>query len=200
MTPLRLREIGSLSGSTRSMIAMAFACLFAIYFLYPLEPVIQGRTITGWAWLACNSMNGFLHGRLVVFIFPILVWIAWQRSKDKTMSPSGWGLLWMGIGFLFFLVSLRIEQPRWAVAGAPFVVVGLSHFLFGWEITKPMIFPAFFLWFAIPIPGIENYMAGYPRVFTADLSYHVGRFLGMDLATSKDAIEVAGTEVAFGIG
>ena len=63
-----------------------------------------------------------------------------------------------------------------------------------------MIFPAFFLWFAIPIPGIESYMAGSPRVMTADLSYHAGRFLGMDLAASGNAIEVAGTKVAFGVG
>lgn len=172
--------------------AVAFAFLFAVYFLYPLDLAGPGKTIAGWAWLGCNKLNGFLHGRLVPFIFPILVWVAWQRSKGMLMRPSSWGFLWLGIGLFLFLVSLRLGQPRWALVGAPFVVVGFTYYLVGWEITKSMIFPAFFLWFAIPIPGIESYMAGYPRVLTSDLSYRVGAFLGMGV--------IGGANVPFAVG
>jgi len=179
------------------MMAMAFASFFALYFLYP---AIGGKTIAVWTWLACNSANGFLHGRLVFLIFPFLVWIAWKKCNDKLMKPSSWGLFWLGIGCFFFLVALRLGQPRLALVGAPFFVLGFTHFLFGWEVAKSMVFPAFFLWFAIPIPEVERFMGGTPRIMIADLSYHTGLFLGMDLSLSGNSIEVSGREASFGVG
>ena len=70
---ITLGEFGKLPLVARLMILATFLLLFCAYFFFPVKPEIYGHSIAGWAWKACNSSNGFLHGRLVVVIFPVLV-------------------------------------------------------------------------------------------------------------------------------
>ena len=152
-----------------------------MFFVYHAYPTIDGKSLAGWTWHACNSENGFLHGRIVFFAFPIMCWIMWARNKEKAIDPSYWGMIYLVLGMLFFWASMRIIQPRLALLGFPLLVIGFTHYLFGGKIAKQMLFPAFFLWLVIPVPGLNTALTGRAVVWTIEFCYQTGRFLGWDL-------------------
>ena len=179
--------------SVRVMIGVAVALLFGIFAFYPGYSAAAEKSLAGWTWAACNSSNGFLHGRLIPFVFPWMIWWAWWTRKDDVVKPSYWGLVWMCFALLLFLASMRAVQPRWALFGTTFLVIGLVQYLFGGRIAKAVVFPAFFLWFMIPIPGLEAVVMGNWQVSVTQASYEVGNALGMDLVLSGSTIEVGGS-------
>jgi len=199
-TPTTLGELHHLPKPVLLIAGASLLLLFFLYTLYPAFPTAAGKSLGGWTWLACNSYHGFLHGRLVLIIFPWLIYFAYLRSKDLTISPSYWGLISLMIGFSLFYSGARATQPRFALFGAPFVVIGLAHYLFGRKIAKTTLFPAFFLWFAIPIPGFTPWFFNFlePRIFSATVN--ISPFIGLDLTSSGPTIIIGETKVEFGIG
>lgn len=194
-----LSRIRSLSVSTRVMGFVSLGLLLFIYFVYPAYPTVVGKSLAGWTWYGCNPINGFLHGRFVPVAFCVMIGMAWQRTKDLEAKPSYLGLAVLLLGLVLFLVSIRTIQPRLALIGAPFVVTGFSWYLFGWGVTRHVIFPAFFLWFAIPVPGLETLLTGQLQIFITKACYQVGSALGMDLVNvganiyvGESKVEVAG--------
>ena len=171
----------------------ALALLVFVYFIHPAYPTVMGKSLAGWTWHGCNSVNGFLHGRFVPVAFGVMIWLAWKQVRNLQARPSYWGLLLLGLGFLLFLVSIRTIQPRLALIGAPFVVIGFTQYLFGFQITKHVVFPAFFLWFASPVPGLEAILTGNLQTFITKTCYHGGLMLGMDLTLSGSKIYIAGS-------
>ncbi|MFT7301344.1 MAG: exosortase [Akkermansiaceae bacterium] len=79
--------------------------------------------------------------------------------------------------------------------GIPFVIIGLAHFSFGFQIAKAIIFPAFFFWFAIPVPGLEAALTGNLQTLITRSCYHLGMFVGMDLTSSGSTISVKGSDL-----
>lgn len=181
--PVRVMAYGSL------------AVVLLLYFLYPAFPTTQGTTLAGWTWYGCNPDNGFLHGRFVPLAFAVMIWMAHQRTKDQVARPSYAGLLWMLLAIFFYLVSIRTIQPRVALVGTPFMVIGFTHYLFGFSVTRHVIFPAFFLWFAIPVPGLETLLTGRLQILITKACYHVGTFVGMDLVNVGSNIFVGESKV-----
>ena len=60
-----------------------------------------------------------------------------------------------------------------------------------------MLFPAFFLWFAIPIPGLEVFLESKMRVAAIDWSVGVGNFFGMGLEREGLGVEILGSSISF---
>ncbi|YCM42389.1 exosortase/archaeosortase family protein [Verrucomicrobiaceae bacterium 227] len=197
---LPLGKIRSLSTPTLAMALGAFVVLILIYTVYPAYPTTPGETLAGWTWRACNPENGFLHGRFVPLAFFVMIWLAWQKCKLEQIKPSWAGLITLGSGLLLFLLSIRTIQPRLALIGVPFVIIGLAHFCFGFKIMKAVIFPAFFFWFTIPVPGLEAALTGNLQTFITKACYHVGILLGMDLTSSGSTITVKGTDLEIAEG
>ncbi|MDB4611058.1 exosortase/archaeosortase family protein, partial [Akkermansiaceae bacterium] len=129
--------------------------LLFFYFFHTAYPTAGGGSLAGWAWQACNSKNGFLHGRFIPLAFVIMCWLGWQRAKTEEVSPKNLGLAVLALGLLFYVVSVRTIQPRIAIIGVPFTVIGTLYYLFGAKVTRHFVFPAFFWWFAMPVPGLE---------------------------------------------
>ncbi|MDB4438589.1 exosortase/archaeosortase family protein [bacterium] len=179
--------------------SLSFILISAILF-YPVFSSLPGRSLALWTWLACNSYNGFLHGRLVPLVFLWMLWMVWQRRENDTCKPSIMGVGLLLLGLLFFLVAMRLTQPRVALLGLPFVVLGLVHFWFGGRVARAAIFPAFFLWFMIPIPVLQALVSGMWRVEMMTLSYEIGTLLGMDLAMTGLTIEMKGSGLRFAEG
>jgi len=182
----------------RSTLAMglgAFVALFFMYVVYPAYPTTPGKNLAMWTWMACNSQNGFLHGRFIPVAFCVMIWLAWKGNKDEKISPSLWGLAALIFGLLLYVVSIRTIQPRLALIGVPFVIVGITHYCFGWKITKAVLFPAFFFWFTIPVPGLETLLTGRLQILITKLCYNAGMLLGMDLTLSGTTVSVKGTDL-----
>ncbi|YCM42303.1 exosortase/archaeosortase family protein [Verrucomicrobiaceae bacterium 227] len=195
-----LEQFGQLPKLAKFLITTSVLLLFYIYFFYPAFPTTTGKTLAGWTWAACNSYNGYLHGRLVPLFATTMLILAWRRNRTHPISPSYWGLISLLIGFFFFYAGVRAIQPRYALFGTPFVIIGLSHYLFGRKITKATLFPAFFLWFSIPIPGLEALISSKLAIPLVDIVYHTGRFLGMDLNRAGSTLSVQGATIEFSHG
>jgi len=173
----------------------ALVVLVVVYLVYPAFPTAYGKSLAGWTWFACNNINGFLHGRFVPAAFLVMIWMAYQKTKGEWVKPNYLGLIPLALGLLFFLVSMRTIQPRVALIGAPFVVIGLAHYLFGAKVTRHVIFPAFFLWFTIPVPGLETLLTGRLQILITKSCYEVGQFFGMDLVRVGATIYVSDSPV-----
>ena len=107
------------------------------------------------------------------------------------VRPSYCGLVLLLPGLLLFLVAMRMDQPRVALVGLPFLVLGLVLFWFGTRIARAMILPALFLLFMIPAPGLVALISGAWTVEMMKVTYHVGNFLGMDLTMTGSSIWVS---------
>ncbi len=184
--------------STRVMIGLSVLVLFVVYVFYPVYPTVTGKSLAGWTLLACNGSKGFLHGRLVPLIFPWMIWWAWKCRQEEVMKPSYWGLIWLGVGLWLFWASARVVQARWAMAGAPLVVIGVGQYLFGWRIAKAVVFPAFFLWFAIPIPGLVGWVDQQAVMWLVPSTHQAGLFLGMDVVREGGVLIVGERELWIG--
>lgn len=172
---------GAFTGSwkgTRLGLYLIGALFFFFYILYPAFPTMDGRTLAGWTWYGCNSINGFLHGRFIPIVFCVLIYLAAKKVKDYEISSNVWGLVGVVFGILLYLAAVRTLQPRLASIGAPFAFAGMAYYLFGHKIAQNFIFPAFFLWFAIPIPGLETLMTAKLQFFITEFCYKAGSLLG----------------------
>ncbi len=184
--------------SVRVMIGVAVASLVGIYLFYPAYPTVTGKSLWGWTWAACNSANGFLHGRLALLIFPYLVWWAWKCRQEEVVKPSCLGLIWLCLGLLLFWASMRVIQPRWALAGMPFLTIGLVHYLFGGRIARAFVFPAFFLWFTIPIPGVLGWINQHAFSWLVPLTHQAGLRLGMDVVKEEGVLSIGDRDLWIG--
>jgi len=163
-----------------------------LYFLglYTMYPTARGDTLAKWSYFAWNTENDFIHGRFIPIAFIAFVVIAWKHMKKEPQSSSIFGLLICGFGILLYLGSIRAIQPRIALIGLPFIITGGVAYAFGWRVTKHMLFPAFFWYFAIPLPGIQQ-ATNFLQVFVTDSCYLVGRTVGIDLVNTGDEIRHA---------
>ena len=80
------------------------------------------------------------------------------------------------------------------------MIIGLAHFCFGFKIMQAVIFPAFFFWFTIPVPGLEAALTGNLQTFITKACYQVGTFMGMDLTSTGSTITVKGTDLEIAEG
>ncbi len=175
----------------RVLMMLSALLLLFFYVFYPGFPTVVGKSLAGWTWHACNPDNGFLHGRFIPAAFVVMCWIGYKRAKDELVSPSSWGLAILAIGLIFYLGSVRTIQPRVAIIGVPFTMIGTLWFLFGFKVTRHFVFPAFFWWFAIPVPGLEAALTGRLQVLITEGCYHAGLFFGMDLVRQGSTITIA---------
>jgi len=191
-TGLTMCQLQVLPTKTLMMGVSSLVLLLCMYFIYPAYPTTAGKSLAKWTWLACNDQIGFFHGRFIPFAFLVMVAMAWTKARDYRVLPSWWGLGALLLGLLFYIASIRTIQPRLALIGAPFVIVGFAHYCLGWKVAKAVVFPAFFFWFAIPVPGLEVLLTGRLQILITQLCYHVGVFCGMDLTMAGTNISVKG--------
>jgi len=137
-----------------------------------------------------NPRNDLLHGFAVPFLFIAFIMASWKTMRKQPLAPSWVGLIPLGIGVLLFIVSVRVIQPRVALIGWPFIVFGACYFVCGWKVARYILFPAFFWYFAIPVPGLQQATNGLQVIVTKSC-YEVGSLMGMDLALSGNNIASA---------
>ena len=181
------------SKSSRLLLWATASLFLFFYLLYPAFPSFSGKSLAGWTWYACNPDSDYFHGRFIFAASVIMVGMACRKIKDEPISSEKWGLALVVIGIVFYLFAVRTIQPRLAVIGAPFVITGVAYYLFGHRVAKHFIFPAFFLWFGIPIPGLNTLLTANLQLFITEACYHAGTLIGMDLIREGNDITVVGS-------
>lgn len=131
---------------SKDIIITKIAALFILVTLL-FSPVIW-KLIFVW-----SAKNDYSHG---FFVIPISLYMVWQkRGKLSSIrsKPSLIGLPIFVVSLVIYLISFIAKFHTLANFSIPFIILGLLLFLAGWELTKELIFPLFFLLFMFPIPS-----------------------------------------------
>ena len=110
-----------------------------------------------WYWGTLEAMahiwwrsETYTHGLIVP---PIALWLIWcNRQRLATMQPqvAGWFALPLaGLVFLWLLGDLTAVNALTQFAVIGLIVMSIMGML-GWQVSKALAFPLFFLFFAVP--------------------------------------------------
>ncbi|WP_299614822.1 exosortase A [Pelagibius sp.] len=158
------------------LFALATLLLFGLYF-ETLASMVR-------VWTTSDTFGyGFL-------VLPVVVYLAYQRRHhlaQLTPRPCFWALVWVAGAIVLHLVGsignvLLFQQL--ALVG---LWQGLFALFMGWAVVRQMIFPLFFLIFAVPM-GAE--IVPLLQRITADITVFLLRASGMPTFLSGVLIEI----------
>jgi len=149
------------------------------------DPRLISWTMDSWA-----PKYDMAHGWAVPFLFVAFIAMKWKEMAKVELKVCWWALLPLMLGILFYLASARTLQPRIALFGIPFLIIGAVVFVCGWGMLRYIWFPAFFWYFAISVPGLQQATNGLQLIVTKSC-YTVGTAMGMDLILSGNSIASA---------
>ena len=169
------------------LIGLVMLVFWLLVPIYPNSSTSKDRLIL---YIADAWKKDFVHGWAVPFLFVAFVSMAWKTMKSEPVKGSVWGLFGVAFGVLLYVASVRTLQPRLPLIGLPFLIVGGVQFVYGWKVARHMLFPAFFWYFAMSVPGLQQ-ATNVLQIAVTKSCYHVGTFVGMDLVNSGTTIRPA---------
>ncbi|HKV45489.1 MAG TPA: exosortase/archaeosortase family protein [bacterium] len=157
-------------GRYRTIIGVAGLAGLLAWLYYP----VVGWLLAEWLDDISNLGYGF-------FIPPVAAYLVWERWH--TLRPDSRGSWWGYVLLIFGLLCLILGRTGGArviaEASLIFVLFGLSLFLGGWGLVKPLAFPLIFLALMIPLPpALFNHITWPLQIFTARFSTAVLHFAG----------------------
>ncbi len=158
----------------RNPVALAvmatIVCTF-VYFFGAVHLFVNGsETAADWARKAWNPEQDQEHSWLVPFVFVGLVIYHWEELLKAPKRGSNMGLLFAGIGILFYVASTRCLQPRMALISLPFLIYGSILFVWGKNVARIMLFPCAFLIFLIPFGVVQQWTFKLQFIITDTVS------------------------------
>ena len=130
-------------------------CYF--YCIYPIFGNFRELSVIQWMWAVCGKKEyDYGHGRFVPLVILFLIFRSRKEILSSEKSSEWWGLAFLILGMLFYVVSVRTIQARIAAGSIPFIIYGLIAFIYGKKTAKYFIFPLLLLYFAIPLPGLTQ--------------------------------------------
>ena len=128
-----------------------------VYFFGFLRLFSNGELSTlVWAWLAWNPETNYEHAKLIPLIVAFLVWNARDKLKQAELGSSKWGWLFIGFGLFLFFAGARTLQARLTLTSLPFILFGVVLYVWGRNVARILLFPIFFLLFAVPLNFIAH--------------------------------------------
>ena len=158
-----------------------------VWFFFFVHIWVNGEETTlKWAMKAWSHKSGEqYHGRFVPLVSIFLIWLRRARYLAAPKSPSNWGLLWLAVGVLSFVIGARCLQPRFALVAVPFLFYGATLFLWGRHVARLALFPCVFLIFMIPLASLEQ--------ATADLQFVITGAIGVMANLIGITVQAIGT-------
>ncbi|HHF52040.1 MAG TPA: exosortase/archaeosortase family protein [Candidatus Aminicenantes bacterium] len=133
-------------------ISIIFILFIAAY--YDVLSWMYGRYV--------SSDSYYSHGFIIPFISGFLIWRKREELKGRKPESSWWGLLLIIFSILLHLFGTAIYVFSISGFSIFFLVLGLSLFLFGREITRIILFPLIFLVFMFPLPMAVISLISFP--------------------------------------
>lgn len=170
-----------------ALVGFVVTFFWLLYPVFPNTSTSKDRVIP---WMADAWKGDFMHGWAVPVLFVVFVSTVWKKMQAEPVKGTKLGLAVVSIGLFLFVASVRTLQPRIALFGLPFLIFGGVLYVCGWRVSRHMLFPAFFWYFAITVPGLQQ-ATNFLQVAVTKSSYHMGSFLGMELVNSGTEIKSA---------
>jgi exosortase len=163
-------------------------------WLYGFKPLFSeksgGTTVFTWLVNTWNEKNQLQHCFYLPFVMAFLVLRKRRKLRTAPLSPNLTGLVLVAFGLLLYLASIRTLQPRLAVGGFPFVIVGAAIYLRGWQFAKHLVFPVALIFFTVPVPGIVQATNGL-QLFATKGANALASIAGVETIRTGNQIQSA---------
>ena len=163
-----------------AFLAVSLTATFVYFFgLLPLFSNGQLSTLV-WAWHAWNPETNYEHAKLIPLITAFLIWNARDKLKQAELGSSKWGWLFIAFGLFLFFAGARTLQARLTLTSLPFLLFGIVLFVWGRNVARILLFPIFFLLFAVPLNFIAHATAKLQFMETGAASA-ICNFIGINV-------------------
>lgn len=148
----------------------------------------RSQSAFDWIWSAWNPETDYEHGPLFPLIIAGLIFHSFRSLRSVAGKGSFWGLAVVLLGALFFAAGYRTLQPRVTMGALPFLLWGSAWYFWGWRVARMVVFPIFFFWAAIPLPGFQQATVQL-QLFATSMAHHGASLFGVETI-------VRGTEIS----
>lgn len=152
-----------------------------------------------WLESAWTPETDYEHGWMIPLLCIYMMYRAVKKLEDEPVQGSLKGLWLTAIGGLFCILAARSQQPRVVIGAVPFLLTGAVWCYWGRKAALTCAFPLFFLWMAIPIPGLQQATTGLQSL-TAHGAHAIAGLCGVETVLAGSKIAAAnGTWDSFDI-
>jgi len=187
------RQISGVETAVRSYWGPLLVSVLVVLWFYGFENRYgAGRTQSAfdWIWSAWNGETDYEHGPLFPVIIAGLIYYGFTALKGAAGKGSGWGLVIVLIGALFYAVGYRTLQPRVTMGALPLLLWGGAWYLWGVRVARLLVFPLFFFWLAIPLPSFQQ-ATSQLQLLATSMAHHGAALFGVETIVQGTAISSA---------
>ncbi len=162
-------------------ISLAVCALVLVWFFGIEQRYESDRGASAMTWLmrAWNYDLDYEHGPLVPVVAIGLIIYSFKSLRAAAGEGQLWGLAVVLLGVAFYAAGYRTLQPRITAGSLPFLLWGGAIYLWGWQMSRLLIFPLFFLWLAIPLPSFQQATVHLQLLATA-MAHHGSGLFGVE--------------------
>ena len=131
----------------RLQILLVGPALIAACFALAFHSTLSGL-LNVWA-----RSEDYSHGFLIIPVSLYLIWRKRQELATLKIYSSKSGLAIIVTSLFLYLFSILGGIATLASVAMVFTIFGIVIYLYGYEVTKRLAFPLFFLFFMIPVPS-----------------------------------------------
>jgi exosortase len=142
-----MTKIMDRSNGSRLPILLVAPVLIAACFALAFHSTLNSL-LNVWA-----TSEDYSHGFLII---PVSLYLIWRKRQELAMLriySSKSGLAIIVISLFLYLFSKLGGIATLASLAMVFTIWGIVVYLYGYEVTKRLAFPLFFLFFMIPVPS-----------------------------------------------
>ncbi|MBC8234526.1 exosortase/archaeosortase family protein [bacterium] len=170
---------------------IGFIVLLLVVIYYPTA----GWMWTRWFW----ADSYYSHGPLIPLVSGVLIWLKRRELAEAQISYSKPGIFILSAGLFLHLLSALVFIQSISGFSLPIVMIGLVLYLFGWEITRIVLFPLGFLFFIAPAP--LQFIAATTlkmKLFAAHISAIAVQLLGIPMVREGSIVHLSNTTITVG--
>ena len=125
--------------------------------------IISYHSVLSWMYGRYMSSDSYYsHGFIIPFLSAFLVWRKRENLRDVKTECSWWGLLLIIVSALIHITGTILYVFSVSGFSIFFLILGMSLFLFGKNISRVIIFPLVFLIFMFPVPEAFISVLSFP--------------------------------------
>jgi len=133
--------------------------LIAVLLLIAIYQDAIGVAVDVW-----SSSTTYNHAFAILPVVGYLIWLRWDAVSRLVPKPSLWGLGFLLAGSLIWLVGRETQAEVIQQFAIVAMIQALVLGLFGWPIVRAILFPLFYLYFAVPfgdflVPWLQDLTA-----------------------------------------
>ncbi|GBE52536.1 transmembrane exosortase [bacterium BMS3Bbin14] len=136
-------------------------------------------------WMYGRYMNAdsyYSHGFLVPFVTLFLIWLKRDQLLNQTQQGSRAGLVLIVAALLLHILGTLLYIFAVSSFSLFFLIIGLTLYLCGNEITRTIRFPLLFLIFMFPLPEAILGIVSFPlKIFAAKAGVWLVGLLGIPI-------------------